>query len=789
MKLAANIFILWVAAHTTLAQDRGTIRGTVADAATGMPLAGASVTIQTLPYGASTDEHGEFTIGGLNAARYRVSAGMLGYAQVSQEVVLERGGEAVLSFKLEESTISLKGVMAVADRPYSAASSRALRTFDLLIRPSQSAQDLLRVVPGLVIAQHAGGGKAEQIFLRGFDADHGTDVALSVDGMPVNMVSHGHGQGYADLHFLIPETVAEMDVRKGPYFADAGNLATAGSVQFRTRDHLDHNMIRLQGGAFGTGAVTALYQIPTAGSHRGAYLAGQLFRSDGPFNSPQDFRRANLYGKFHTHLPNNASLALSVSGFSSAWDASGQVPARAVSSGTIDRFGAIDDREGGVTGRQDFNLVYESRSEGESNLRLQSYVSRYHFKLFSNFTFFLEDPELGDMIEQVDDRTLMGFNGAYRKAHGLPVGTAITTLGGGFRADDTEVSLWKSPDRIRSAALVDAEVAERNLYLWAEEELIFSPKLRLQLGLRADYFTFDVEDRLERDELTLPHASGYAQQGIISPKANLVVSPTRYADFFVNAGTGFHSNDARDVVLGARVADLARRLRRTGLDEASVAAEIEARQLDPAQEAGETLPRATGGEVGIRIRPLESVVLSAATWVLDLEREFVFVGDGGFTELSGATRRYGLDLEGRVELRSWLWLDADVTLSEGRFRNEPKGADAIPLAPTLTTTGGLTVRHPSGWEGSVRMRHVGDRPANEDATVTAEGYTIVDALATRHFGDFSVSAMIENLLNVAWNEAQFATESRLRGEAVSVNELHYTPGMPRSVRLGISYRF
>ncbi|MGH7599166.1 MAG: TonB-dependent receptor, partial [bacterium] len=655
--------------------------------------------------------------------------------------------------------------------------------------PNRSAQDMLQLAPGLVIAQHAGGGKAEQIFLRGFDADHGTDVNISVDGMPVNMVSHGHGQGYADLHFMIPDVIEEVDVYKGPYFAEYGNLATAGAVAFRTREHIDGNMLRAEGGAFDTYRLTTLYQIPTTGEHNNAYFAGQFYNTDGPVDSPQGFRRFNLFGKFHTHISETAKLSFDISGFSSAWDASGQIPQRAVDNRLIDRFGALDDLEGGTTGRQNLNFTYETRGKDNSEFAIQAYASKYNFKLFSNFTFFLNDAINGDMIEQTDARQILGLNTKYKFYHNLGLGIATTTFGGGYRADDMDVALWRSPNRVRAEKRVDANIAERNLFLWAQEEIVFSPRLRLQLGLRGDYFTFDVEDRFDTQPGNgLPHASGYAQETILSPKANIVISPARSLDLFVNFGTGFHSNDARDVVIDQRVNELEKTLRRNGLSEGQIADSLTALNFDPAHREAQTLPRAVGAELGFRARIGDRLNFGAAGWWLDLEREFVYIGDEGATELSGRTRRYGLDFETRLKIFSWLYGDIDLTVSTGKLRDEPKDADEIPLAPRLVSTGGLTIRH-AKYEGGLRYRHIGDRPANESNSVTALGYTVLDLSATYRLGNYRIGLVAENLMDTNWNEAQFDTESRLRGETDPVSELHFTPGNPRNVRVGVSYSF
>ena len=688
--------------------------------------------------------------------------------------------------------IQLQKILVTGDRAYSTASSKSIREFDLNVRPMQTAQDMLQLAPGLVVTQHAGGGKAEQIFLRGFDADHGTDVAISTDGIPVNMVSHGHGQGYADLHFVIPELVESIDLFKGPYFARHGNFSTAGSILFRTKDYIDANMMKIEGGEFNTQKVTGLFQIPGDGEHQNAYFGAQFYNTDGPVESEQNFQRSNLFGKFYTRLNDTNKLAFSVSSFSSAWDASGQIPQRAVDSGLITRFGTIDDLEGGQTGRQNLNLVYTATGENNSRFLVQPYFTRYNFKLFSNFTFFLDDPENGDMIEQTDDRTLLGLNTQYEFEQLIYSMQSTTTFGGGFRSDDIDVSLWHSPNRRRLTEKVNSGIIERNLFLWVQEELIINSQLRLQLGLRGDYFTFNVEDHLDRlsDQTTnLPHASGYAQETMLNPKFNLVYSPLHSTDIFFNFGTGFHSNDARDVVIERTVSDLARTFRHQGLSATQINERLMQLNFDPAQSGIRTLPRAIGAEIGTRHQFWNRFNIGIAGWLLDLDEELVFVGDAGETEISGKSRRIGIDIEGRAQILSWLWVDTDVNLSSGKFVDEPSDANEIPLAPRITSTGGLTAIHPSGFSVNLRYRYIGDRPANEDNSVTAEGHTLVNLGLSYVFGPFKYFATVENLFDVEWNEAQFDTESRLADETEPVSEIHFTPGNPRNIQAGISYQF
>lgn len=700
--------------------------------------------------------------------------------------------ETITDSTSSDEIIELEKILITGERAYSTASSRLIRDFDLNIRPVNTAQDMLQLAPGLVIAQHAGGGKAEQIFLRGFDADHGTDVAILTDGIPVNMVSHGHGQGYADIHFAIPELVDSIDVFKGPYFARYGNFSTAGSVQFQTKDNIEGNLLKIEGGEFNTQKFTGMFQFPHSDEKQNAYFAGQFYNTDGAVESNQDFQRFNLFGKMYIHLNDTSKISLSASSFSSAWDASGQIPQRAVDTGLITHFGSIDDLEGGQTGRQNLNFIYTNTNENNAQLLIQPYFSRYNFKLFSNFTFFLDDPEKGDMIEQTDDRTIIGLNSEYKFTHHISSLQVNTTFGGGFRSDDISVRLWHSPNRRRITQRVNSDIIERNLFLWTQEEIIISPKLRFQLGLRGDYFTFNVEDHLDTstdETVTLPHASGYAQDAMLNPKFNMVFSPISTYDLFLNFGTGFHSNDARDVVIEQTISDLERTLTRQGLNDSQINEQLTNLNFAREQAGINTLPRAIGAEIGNRYRFFNRLNIGLAGWWLELDEELVFVGDAGETEISGKSQRIGIDIEGRLQILPWLWIDADVNLSRGTFVDEPADSNQIPLAPRTTSTGGITAIHPSGWDVSLRYRHIGDRPANEDASVTAEGYTIVNLGLSYTYGPFSYSVIAENLFDVEWNEAQFDTESRLFNETEPVSEIHFTPGNPLNLQAGISFQF
>ncbi len=713
------------------AQAVRVVRGSVADLASGTPLPSAIVRPLDAPgtTAASTSPWGTFVLR-VPAGAVRLVATRIGFAPETLTVAAD---SAAVVFRLAAAPVTVDPVAVVADRGFSAAASDVVRRLDVELRPRESSQELLRLAPGLIIAQHAGGGKAEQIFLRGFDADHGTDVAIAVDGTPVNLVSHAHGQGYADLHFLIPEIVDRVDVRKGPYEARDSDFATAGAVDFTTRDRLDFTraVLTTRGGSFSTAHTLALVPIGGDARHSGGYLAGAAHLTDGPFERPLEYRRVNLFGKWTAPLGRAAELVATASSFGASWNGSGQIPERAVASGLITRFGLIDPSEGGNTHRQELALGVRSAAGPEDGWEARAYAVRYRLRLYSDFTFFLHDSTNGDGIEQDDSRFVTGVRAQYGRLGQLAGRIARWSGGLGVRTDWGDVALYHQRLRQRLDTGIDDRVRQSQLYAWGQEELQLSDRLRLELGARGDLFRFDMLDRLDG-------------------------RPAACTTAFANFGTGFHSNDARDVIL--------------------------------ASARDRLLPRAVGGEAGLR-HSWAGGSLAAALWGLDLQSELVYSGDEGTTEPRDRTRRVGLDFEGRVRLAPWLWADADLNLARGRFHDAPAGANRIPLAPTLTSTGGLSLREAGPVTGGLRYRFVAPRAAIEDNSVVARGYLVWESFASWRVSRFEVVFTVDNLFNARWNEAQFATTSRLRDEPAPVTELHFTPGAPRGVQLGVEYRF
>ncbi len=759
MKLNILLFLSFFS-QSLFANLYGSLKGTINDDLTHRPIAGATIIIQNLTV--ETDAYGVFEIMQLPIGKYNAIVEKAGYQLKIIPLSIQPNQTEKMSILLKINALDLPEILIKADRASSAASSLFLNTLDFQLRNINSAQDMLRIVPGLVTAQHAGGGKAEQIFLRGFDADHGTDVAAFVDGIPVNMPSHGHGQGYLDMHFLIPEMVKKVDVYKGTYFADLGDFATAGAVKFKTIDVLDKNLVQLEVGSvpsqreFSNSRGLLMYQLPISNNNISSYVASEYIFAPSYFDASQNFKRFNLMSKSKFNLSEKTALTLLASQFTSSWDASGQLPSRITEGGTISRFGAIDNKEGGKTSRQNISLTHTYITENQS-LESQFYFSKYDFNLFSNFTFFKNDTLNGDMIQQSDDRSILGVNTKYvfNKAKNK------VTLGGGLRYDALENSLAKAPNRQFENDISRADIKESALNIYVKDEYELTPKLKAELGLRFNYFNFNVTDKMPSD-IHYENYTGKNHQTQIAPKFNLTYSLSDKYKLFFNTGKGFHSNDARAVVQD-----------RTGQNR---------------------LPTAWGGEIGFQAIPHPKVVFSAALWGLTLDNELVFIGDEGTTEDAGASRRVGLDMSLRATLTPWLYFDGDVNFSKGRLVETPFGKiletdNLIPLAPNMTSTGGLSWRFTQGIEGALRYRYIGDRAANESNTVIAKGYNVVDFNCFYKKAKYRVGLNIENLLNVSWNEAQFDTESRLRNESVPVSELHFTPGTPFSAKVVLGFYF
>ena len=692
-----------------------------------------------------TDISGNFSLEG-NTEGDLLYISHLGFESLTIPVTTDSFTKGI-TIKLNEASVSLGQIVITPQ----VNALNQLTDVDLETNPVKSSQEILRKVPGLMIGQHAGGGKAEQIFLRGFDIDHGTDISLSVDGMPVNMVSHAHGQGYSDLHFLIPETIENIEFGKGPYYAEHGDFTTAGYVDFKTKNRLDNSSISVEYGDFNSFRTVGMFKVLET-EKSNAYIATSLNTFDGPYDSPQNFNRYNVMGKFNFQLPGNQHVSVSASHLQSKWDASGQIPQRAVDSGLIDRFGAIDDTEGGNTSRTNLILNHTKIISPTQKLESTAYVTHYDFELYSNFTFFLEDPVNGDQIMQQEDRNLFGFKTAYTEKMEADAFDFEYTAGGGVRYDDVndvQLSRTKNRDELLER-LAFGNVDQINAFGFVNTEFDFGD-FKINPALRLDYFKFDYENFLTETYDNKSESKVFA-----SPKLNFVYSPNRQLQLFAKTGIGFHSNDSRVVV---------------------------------ANSGEDILPAAYGADLGGIYKATDNLILNASLWTLFLDQEFVYVGDAAIVEPSGKTRRMGVDFGARYEATDWLYLFGDINYTYARSTEAPEGEDYIPLAPDLTSTGGVAFDNIGDFSGGLNYRYIKDRAANEDNSIVAEGYFVTDFNINYTYKNLVFGVIIENLLDTEWNETQFATESRLFNETEPVEEIHFTPGTPFFIRGKVTVNF
>lgn len=725
------------------------LSGVVMESKPVVPIEGATVTILPSQQQTVTDERGRFRLK-VSSTTSRLLITAIGHetkSMTTKELKDSGGLVTLVSANIQLSSITISAAAGEQYRPIS--------KLDIKMRGINNSQEVLRMVPGLFIGQHAGGGKAEQIFLRGFDLDHGTDINIAVDGMPVNMVSHAHGQGYADLHFLIPELIDNVTFKKGTYYAEKGNFATTGFVDFKTFNALPNSSIKVEGGLFNTVRTVGMFNLLNADARakgQSAYIASEYMYTNGYFDNPQNFNRFNLFGKYYGALNKHNTLSFSASTFGSKWNASGQIPNRAVESGLIGFYGALDPNEGGKTSRSNVNALLTSTLNNGSYFKNQLYYSHYNFELYSNFTFFKEDPVNGDQIRQKEKRNLYGYNCSYHKtfyAGNTQIGSEV---GANVRLDRTgNTELSRTKDRsITTAQLMLGDISENNLAGYVNETFTFSPAFSANAGLRYDHFYDQYLDKLKGDSL------GKASASILSPKVSFYYHVSDKAQIYFSNGKGFHSNDTRVAV---------------------------------AQKGLQILPAAYGSDLGTILKPAKNLLVNAALWYLWLDQEFVYVGDEGVVEPSGKSRRYGTDLSLRYQPVNWLYADVDLNYSHGRSVEEPKGQNYLPLAPVFTSIGGLTVKTNRGINASLRYRYMSNRPANEDNSIVAKGYFVTDAFVNYLKKKYEIGLAVQNLFNVKWKETQFDTESRLYNEPAPVSEIHFTPGTPFFAKLSLTVLF
>jgi hypothetical protein len=650
-----------------------------------------------------------------------------------------------------------------------------------LLRPGA----VLENVPGLIVTQHSGEGKANQYFLRAFNLDHGTDLATEVDGMPINMPTHAHGQGYTDLNFLIPELVNDLHYKKGPYYADEGDFATAGAVRMDLLNEVRDSATL----GFGQDGYRRALLLGSTAAGGGTLLgAADLYHNDGPFDNPDDYHRINGVLRY-TQGDSQDFYTVTGMAYTGKWNSTDQVPLHAITDGLIGRYGTLAPTDGGISSRYSLSFNRVKRTE-EDQVQFSAYLIRYKLDLYSTFTYYLSDPTYGDQMLQHDDRVVYGFNGSktwFANINGIPTTTLLGVQG---RVDDIrDVGIDATYQRQYLYTKQNAGVLESNGALYLENSTSWTEKLRTVLGLREDEFNFDVHDKMRNSDGScninsdpLGCNTGNVRASIFSPKLGIILGPWGTTEYFITVADGYHSNDARGVTRSGANAD--------------------AQPVTP-------LTRAMSAELGVATNPFSAWHTTLDLFLLKLKSELVFDGDAGVTEPSGATTRTGIEWGNVWRINRWLHADLNAAYSRARFDHNVSPDDLgcgdaspeFPCAATIAITGryvpnsptnvidaGITAEHPSGWFGTLRARHFGETPLVEDNSARSPAYTTVDLQLGFRSGDRWLAAVdVFNIADVKWNDIEYYYVSRLQNEAAPSSDFVVHPGVPRTVRAHFQY--
>ena len=648
-----------------------------------------------------------------------------------------------------------------------AASEGYIGQDHLEYRPLLRPGELLETVPGVIVTQHSGSGKANQYFSRGFNLDHGTDFATSVDGMPVNLPTHAHGQGYTDLNFLIPELVQSIHYRKGPYYADVGDFGSAGAADLSYANTLDRGLAEMEAGSFGY--ARALFANSSKAGPGNLLYAVDLSHDDGPWQRPQDYQKVNGVLRY-SQQKDDAGFSVTAMAYAGKWNSTDQIAKRAANSLAGGRFGEIDPTDGGDSHR--FSLSAEWHRESDAgHTEVQLYGVYYDLDLFSNFTYFLDDPVNGDQFEQHDQRGFGGLKAHHTWHYDLLGLDTESTVGMQVRGDDISNGLNHTVDRNFLSATREDNVGQISVSPYAEHKTKWADWFRSTLGLRADYYHFDVDSNQ-------PLNSGQRDSTLVSPKGSLVFGPWAKTELYLSGGLGFHSNDGRGATTHVLPND-------------------PTTPIDPVNP----LVRTYGAEVGVRTLILPDLQSTLSFWWLDLDSELVFSGDGGDTEASRPSRRYGIEFANYYTPTRWLTFDADFSWSHARFRTEdydpstgnPIGRQ-IPGSIETVLAAGVSVHDPNpdhGLFASLRLRYFGPRPLVEDDSVRSSQTLLLNAQAGYRFNrTWSLAVDVFNLLNRKDSDIDYLYSSRLPGEpADGVNDIHFHPVEPLAARVALTARF
>jgi TonB-dependent receptor-like protein len=677
-------------------------------------------------------------------------------------------------------------VVATGISNMTAASAGDIGQAQLQSEPLLRPAAILENVPGLIVTQHSGEGKANQYFLRAFNLDHGTDFALEVDDMPVNMPTHAHGQGYSDFNFVIPELAGDLHYKKGPYYADEGDFATAGTARVGLVNEAPSSATL----SFGEeGYRRALLMGSTAFFGGTLIGAGEVYHNDGPFDVADDYNRLNGVVRYFRG-DSLDYFTLTAMAYSGHWNSTDQVPLRAISEGVIDRFGSLNPTDGGGSTRSSLSFSRVKRSD-DGQVQVSTYVIRYKLDLWSTFTYYLRDPIHGDQMLQHDDRVVYGVKASESWFTALLGAPTTNVIGVQARIDDIkDVGIFSTFQRQTNGTTQNAGVWESGGALYAESSTQWLDHVQTIVGLREDQFYFDVKDKMLNADGScninsdpLGCVTGTKRASIFSPKAGLVLGPWAKTTYFINIGDGYHSNDARGVTRSGQ---------------------------NPDQSPVTPLTRAAGGEVGVATKVVPNLDTRLDVFELKLKSELVFDGDAGVTSPSSATTRTGIEWANTYHVNDWLSAELNTAFTRARFDHnaapdtlgcsdaapadpcaQPIGIVGryIPNSPTNVTDLGLIALRDSGWFGALRVRHFGESPLVEDNSAKSPAYTTVDVQLGFRSARWLAAIDVFNIADVKWNDIEYYYVSRLKNEPSPVADYIVHPGVPRTVRARFQYQF
>ncbi|MEO6155290.1 MAG: TonB-dependent receptor, partial [Thermomonas sp.] len=620
-------------------------------------------------------------------------------------------------------------------------------------RPLLRTGDLLELVPGLVATQHSGSGKANQYFLRGFNLDHGTDFSTSIDGMPVNMRTHGHGQGYTDLNFLIPETIGSLTYRKGTYYADVGDFSSAGSAQFGVSDSVDSGQAALSVGADNYRRLMVMDSTKVGNGD--LLYAGEFQTYDGPWTDiSEDVRKNNVLLRYSVDAGGGRAHATFM-GYDNTWNSADQIPQRAVDQGLISEFGSLDTTVGGESSRYSVSGGWAGPLFS-GTLTADAYAIDYKLNLWSDFTYFLDDPVNGDQFQQVDNRKIYGF----KLSQQWDSGRSRWRVGAEGRQDNIgRVALLHTVNRQPISTVRDDRVREGSLGVFVANEFRFNDRWRSYVGVRRDQYRFNVDSSLAAN-------SGRANAGITSYKGSLAYQPMESLELYASYGTGFHSNDARGTTITVAPAS-----------------------GDPVDKVN-PLVGSKGAELGARLHFSDALQGTLAFWTLKLDSELLFVGDAGTTEASRPSKRDGVEASLYWFPNQHYTANLEASYTRSKFRDfDPAGDEVLGSIP-LVVGAGITGHYDNGWLASAQLKHFGRYPLIEDNSIKSQGSTLLNLRVGRDWSSVGVYLDVLNVLNSDDHDIDYYYSSRLQGEpAGGMDDVHFHVFPKRSLRLSVRYNF